>query len=46
VQRADGTYTSQLPITLPATARGTYEYTTTVTANGRVSRNTATFQVS
>ena len=47
VQRADGTYTSQLPITLPATApRGTYEYTTTVTANGRVSRSSATFQVS
>jgi len=47
VQRADGTYTSQLPITLPATApRGTYEYTTTVTANGRVSRSSTTFQVS
>jgi surface antigen len=47
VRRTNGTYTSQLPITLPSTApRGTYEYTITVTAGDRVSRGTTTFQVS
>lgn len=46
VRRANGTFTSALPITLPRTAQpGTYEVTTTVTAADRISRNTTTFTV-
>jgi hypothetical protein len=44
--RADGTFTSALPLTLPATAgRGTYEVTTTVAAGDRLSRGTTLFTV-
>jgi outer membrane lipoprotein SlyB len=44
--RPNGTFTSALPITLPATAgRGTYEVTTTVAAGDRVSRGTTSFTV-
>lgn len=44
--RPNGTFTSALPITLPATAgRGSYEVTTTVAAGDRVSRGTTTFTV-
>ena len=44
--RANGTFTSALPITLPAAAgRGAYEVTTTVTAGDRISRGTTTFTV-
>ena len=44
--RANGTFTSALPITLPASAgRGAYEVTTTVAAGDRISRGTTTFTV-
>ena len=44
--RTDGTYTSALPITLPANAdRGAYEVTTTVAVADRVSRGSTTFRV-
>lgn len=44
--RANGTFTSVLPITLPAGAlRGTYEVTTTVTVGDRSSRGFGTFVV-
>ncbi len=44
VTRADGTYTSALPITLPKTAAaGTYEVTTSVAIDDRVSRGFGTF---
>ena len=44
--RANGTFTSALPITLPATAhRGAYEVTTTVAVGDRVSRGTTAFTV-
>jgi len=44
--RANGTFTSALPITIPSLAgRGTYEVTTTVAAGDRVSRDTTTFTV-
>jgi outer membrane lipoprotein SlyB len=44
--RTDGTFTSALPITLPANAsRGAYEVTTTVAVGDRVSRGSANFRV-
>lgn len=44
--RTNGTFTSALPITLPAgAARGTYEVTTTVTVGDRSSRGLTTFMV-
>jgi len=44
--RANGTFTSGLPITIPSGAgRGAYEVTTTVAAGDRVSRDTTTFTV-
>jgi surface antigen len=44
--RAGGTFTSALPITLPATAgRGTYEVTTTIGLGDRLSRGMTTFTV-
>jgi hypothetical protein len=44
--RANGTFTSALPITLPADAvRGTYEVTTTVAVGDRSSRGLTTFVV-
>jgi surface antigen len=44
--RNNGTFTSALPITLPANAgRGAYEVTTTVAAGDRVSRGSANFRV-
>jgi surface antigen len=44
--RNNGTFTSALPITLPASAgRGAYEVTTTVAAGDRVSRGSANFRV-
>ena len=44
--RANGTFTSALPITIPSRAgRGAYEVTTTVAAGDRVSRDTTTFTV-
>ena len=44
--RANGTFTSALPITLPAgTARGSYEVTTTVAVGDRSSRGVTTFRV-
>ncbi len=44
--RTNGTFTSALPITLPANAlRGTYEVTTTVTVGDRSSRGFGTFVV-
>ena len=44
--RTDGTFTSALPITLPANAgRGAYEVTTTVAVGDRVSRGSASFSV-
>jgi surface antigen len=44
--RPNGTFTSALPITLPATAdRGVYEVTTTVSVGERVSRGMTTFTV-
>ena len=44
--RANGTFTSALPITIPSGAgRGAYEVTTTVAAGDRVSRDTTTFTV-
>jgi hypothetical protein len=46
IQRANGTFTSGLPIRLPRTARpGTYEVTTTIDAADRTSRSTTTFTV-
>ena len=46
VRRANGTFTSGLPIVLPRTARpGTYEVSTTIVAGDRTSRNTTTFTV-
>ena len=45
-QRSNGTFTSALPITLPATAgRGGYEVTTTVSLGDRLSRGATTFSV-
>ena len=45
-QRQGGTFTSAMPVTLPATARrGLYEVTTTVALGDRVSRGVTTFQV-
>ena len=44
--REGGTFTSALPITLPASAgRGAYEVTTTVAVGDRVSRGSTTFRV-
>ena len=44
--RPNGTFTSALPITLPANAvRGTYEVTTTVSVGDRASRGFTTFAV-
>jgi len=44
--RGNGTFTSALPITLPAgSPRGTYEMTTTVTIGDRSSRGITTFMV-
>lgn len=44
--RANGTFTSALPITLPKDAApGTYEVTVTVVAGDRVSRGVASFSV-
>ena len=44
--RANGTFTSALPITLPAKAvRGQYEVTTTVESGDRLSRGETTFTV-
>lgn len=44
--RRNGTFTSALPITLPADApRGTYEVLTSVAAGDRVARGTASFTV-
>ncbi|MBI4573223.1 MAG: glycine zipper 2TM domain-containing protein [candidate division NC10 bacterium] len=44
--RPNGTFTSALPVALPASAaRGTYEVTTTVTVGDRSSRGIATFVV-
>ena len=44
--RANGTFTSALPITLPANAgRGAYEVTTTVAVGDRVSRGSTNFRV-
>lgn len=44
--RQGGTFTSAMPVTLPATAgRGVYEVTTTVALGDRVSRGVTTFQV-
>lgn len=44
--RTDGTFTSALPITLPANAgRGAYEVTTTVAVGDRVSRGSTNFRV-
>jgi hypothetical protein len=46
VSRTNGTYTTSLPITLPATAaRGPYEVTTTVALGDRRASQTSTFQV-
>jgi Glycine zipper len=46
VSRTNGTYTTSLPITLPATAgRGPYEVTTTVALGERRASQTVTFQV-
>ena len=45
-QRSNGTFTSALPITLPATAgRGVYEVTATVSLGDRLSRGATTFSV-
>ncbi len=45
-ERSNGTFTSALPITLPANAtRGTYEVTTTVSVGDRTSRGFTTFAV-
>jgi hypothetical protein len=47
VQRADGTYTSNVPLTLPATAqKGTYTVTTTVQAGNSSDTRQMTFNVS
>lgn len=44
--RTNGTFTSALPITLPADAgRGAYEVTTTVAVGDRVSRGSTNFRV-
>ncbi len=44
--RANGTFTSALPITIPATApRGTYEVTTTIASGDRLSRASTSFTV-
>jgi hypothetical protein len=46
VSRTRGTYTTSLPITLPATAApGSYEVTTTVALGDRQASQTSTFQV-
>ena len=46
VSRTRGTYTTSLPITLPATAaRGSYEVTTTVAMGDRQASQTSTFRV-
>jgi surface antigen len=46
VQRANGTFTSIIPITLPANAvPGTYEVTTTVAMGDRTSRSMTSFTV-
>ncbi len=46
IYRSNGTFTSALPITLPATAgRGTYEVATTVSLGDRLSRGGTTFSV-
>jgi hypothetical protein len=46
VSRTRGTYTTSLPITLPATAApGSYEVTTTVAMGDRRASQTSTFQV-
>ena len=46
VVRTNGTYTTSLPITLPATAaRGPYEVTTTVAMGDRRASQTTTFRV-
>jgi hypothetical protein len=45
-QRANGTFTSTVPITLPSNAqRGTYDVTTTVAMGDRTSRSMTTFTV-
>jgi len=47
VQRADGTYTSNVPLTLPQTAqKGTYTVTTTVQAGNTSDTRQTTFNVS
>jgi surface antigen len=44
--RTNGTFTSALPITVPATApRGTYEVTTTIASGDRLSRASTRFTV-
>ncbi len=46
VTRANGTFTSAVPITLAAgSPRGAYEVLTTVQVDGRLSRSSATFRV-
>jgi hypothetical protein len=46
VTRTNGTYTTSLPITLPATASpGRYEVTTTVALGDHRASQTSTFQV-
>jgi len=45
-RRANGTFTSTVPITLPSTAQsGTYDVTTTVAMGDRISRSMTTFTV-
>jgi hypothetical protein len=45
-QRANGTFTSTMPITLPSNAeKGTYDVTTTVAMGDRTARSMTTFTV-
>jgi predicted lipid-binding transport protein (Tim44 family) len=46
IQRANGTFTSTVPITLPSNAgKGTYDVTTTVAMGDRTARSMTTFTV-